>query len=414
MPGPLAQKIRAKFPGVYDDLDDAALEKAVLAKYPEYADMAEPERPAAQEPSMLDRVLADSPSAPLQVRAGQALGRFVKANPVAAAATGGAMLAAPFTGGGSILGGMAAAGLGAAGGAGAAIAGRQLVTGKPESAGGTLRTMATEGAANAAGEGIGRGVVKLGNLVIPKMLKGILRPGKGVQQEFGDVVDVMRRERIPVGQSVTAGTRASASAKEADALIAQAQAGGAAPVTPREIVREFRPVRDEVSRRAANASPDAPGQMQELVQRAKDLKAKGAVDVVENQALKRQAQRDASAAFRAQDKGAVIKDTTAKLDKAVAVGRQKAAEARVPGVKAVNTRTQELMGLERALEDAEARSGGVVGLNPANWLSGLAPGLGSRLAFGADAAATAQQAPLARLIRQALLSQLGAVSDQEP
>jgi hypothetical protein len=38
----LAAKVRAKFPGVYDDLDDAALESAVLAKHPEYADLAKP------------------------------------------------------------------------------------------------------------------------------------------------------------------------------------------------------------------------------------------------------------------------------------------------------------------------------------------------------------------------------------
>ncbi len=45
MPGPLAAKVRAKFPGAYDDLDDAALEKAVLSKHPEYADLAQPEKP---------------------------------------------------------------------------------------------------------------------------------------------------------------------------------------------------------------------------------------------------------------------------------------------------------------------------------------------------------------------------------
>ena len=38
--GQLAQRIRAKYPGAYDDMDDAALEKAVLAKHPEYADLA--------------------------------------------------------------------------------------------------------------------------------------------------------------------------------------------------------------------------------------------------------------------------------------------------------------------------------------------------------------------------------------
>jgi hypothetical protein len=43
MPSKLAAAIRAKYPGAYDGVDDAALEKAVLAKYPQYASMAEPE-----------------------------------------------------------------------------------------------------------------------------------------------------------------------------------------------------------------------------------------------------------------------------------------------------------------------------------------------------------------------------------
>src|SRR5581483_589024 len=39
---PLVEKIRAKYPGAYDDMDDAALTKAVLAKYPQYSDLAAP------------------------------------------------------------------------------------------------------------------------------------------------------------------------------------------------------------------------------------------------------------------------------------------------------------------------------------------------------------------------------------
>lgn len=38
----LVEKVRAKYPGSYDDMDDAALTKAVLAKYPQYSDLAAP------------------------------------------------------------------------------------------------------------------------------------------------------------------------------------------------------------------------------------------------------------------------------------------------------------------------------------------------------------------------------------
>lgn len=45
---PLVTKIRGAHPGAYDDMDDAALTKAVLAKYPQYSDMAAP--PMSQAP----------------------------------------------------------------------------------------------------------------------------------------------------------------------------------------------------------------------------------------------------------------------------------------------------------------------------------------------------------------------------
>lgn len=45
---PLVSKIRGMHPGIYDDMDDATLTKKVLAKYPQYSDLATgapPQRP---------------------------------------------------------------------------------------------------------------------------------------------------------------------------------------------------------------------------------------------------------------------------------------------------------------------------------------------------------------------------------
>jgi hypothetical protein len=74
---PLVDKVRAKFPGEYDDMDDATLTKAVLAKYPEYSDLAAPplsaapgappktldsgEGPVAQGMTTFERKFADMP-----------------------------------------------------------------------------------------------------------------------------------------------------------------------------------------------------------------------------------------------------------------------------------------------------------------------------------------------------------------
>lgn len=52
MPQELAKKIRAKYPGMYDDLDDATLEAKILAKYPDYKDLSsEPEE--VREPGLI-------------------------------------------------------------------------------------------------------------------------------------------------------------------------------------------------------------------------------------------------------------------------------------------------------------------------------------------------------------------------
>lgn len=48
-PQTLAQRIRAKFPGSYDDMDDYTLEQKVLAKYPQYGDLPQTPKPQAQQ-----------------------------------------------------------------------------------------------------------------------------------------------------------------------------------------------------------------------------------------------------------------------------------------------------------------------------------------------------------------------------
>lgn len=47
---PLVEKIRAAHPGAYDDMDDAELTKRVLAKYPQYSDLAGPGVPKPPNP----------------------------------------------------------------------------------------------------------------------------------------------------------------------------------------------------------------------------------------------------------------------------------------------------------------------------------------------------------------------------
>ena len=46
---PLVEKVRAAHPGAYDDMDDASLTAAIVAKYPQYSDLALPRPPIPPE-----------------------------------------------------------------------------------------------------------------------------------------------------------------------------------------------------------------------------------------------------------------------------------------------------------------------------------------------------------------------------
>jgi hypothetical protein len=54
----LAQLVKSKYPGAYDDMDDSSLEQSVLAKHPEYSDLprTQAQKPQTQESPVLKNV----------------------------------------------------------------------------------------------------------------------------------------------------------------------------------------------------------------------------------------------------------------------------------------------------------------------------------------------------------------------
>lgn len=63
---PLTEKIRAKYPGAYDDLDDASLTKMILAKHPQYEDLAAPKFDASPKaPGLTDQKAAFNGNEPI-------------------------------------------------------------------------------------------------------------------------------------------------------------------------------------------------------------------------------------------------------------------------------------------------------------------------------------------------------------
>lgn len=405
----LSKRIRAKFPGVYDDLDDATLEKAVLAKHPEYADLAQPEPQAAKPEGVFDKgILHGIGTLAAETFPGAAaVASGVKNHPVAAAGLVGGALAGPLTGGASIPAAMAATGLGAAGGAGLAIAGRQIASGKPEPALDTLKTMGEEGLANAAGEGAGR-LATAGVMKGAKVLyKGVLRPSIPLQREFGDVAATGLREGVRVSDSGAQRLTAlkDASNSQARGLIAEATAAGAPNVTTQEVANEFGPVWQKGRMQADLGRPDPrPAVIAKL--KTFDARNPSGIPVARAQQLKTEAQDLASRAYRAEDRGGALTDLSADADKAMATGLRKGIEARVPDIADVNSRTQDLIGLERGLEDASYRNHPGVGVIR-TLLGGFAPGATSGLAIGADRAAAAGGPSFTQALKAALVAALG-------
>jgi hypothetical protein len=327
---------------------------------------------------------------------------------------------------GGIPGRIAGAAAGGALGKGAEL----FLDDKDDTLGDSLKAMGAEGAKQgayeAAGGAIGKGLKAVGG----GLYRVALRPSKALQQEFPGVVQAGLREGLPVTQrgAQKAATRTMESAKQADTMIAAAEKGGAAPLKPREVLTELGPVKDTLKRRASLGLPDETGALTERVGEFA-RRNKGGIPLTKAQGLKREAQDMADTAFRQQERGAVIKSDEALTNKAVAKGFRMAIESRVPGVAPVNQRTRSLMGVSQALDDASTRnlvfdrvigagaglSGGMLAgqgdVSTGLAGAGLAAGLVSPAFLSRAGIAAARSAPIASYTPQglrlaALLAQL--------
>lgn len=215
----LAALIRAKYPGAYDDVSDADLEKSVIAKHPEYADLAaKPQAAAAPADNrtafgrMVDTALADNPALPAPLRATQALLRIAKDHPVGTGATLGGALA---TGGTSLLPQLGLAALGAAGGAGYGMLAKGAMSGDVGTSSGNAKEMAQDAAVAAAGEGIGQAAAGGVKAVAKGAYRYALAPEQRVLAKYGDVAAEGLGRRVPVNPDGIAAVQAQKTAAQA-------------------------------------------------------------------------------------------------------------------------------------------------------------------------------------------------------
>jgi hypothetical protein len=370
MPDTLAQMIRAKYPGAYDGVDDATLEKAVLAKYPQYQSLVKPQEQAEAKPegksisgflsnalTSTGRLLKDTATGAVdlakfaategglagkdaqtlqRVRTGEAVGNA----PQIAKAVGGSLKGRYIDNLGDTLYTDPA-------GVAADVSTLLGIGGAPRLAG-RLNPL------RAAAAPVGGTLKGAANLTV----RGTLRPSKAIREDFGGskgVADAVLKERV--FSEGSAQKKLSASVKEADDLLAAKEAAGVRGVPAKNVADSLTGSPSEAAgRRQKLGKLDAPKAITDRRQAILDANAIPGqpnatrhIPLTEAQALKREAQDMAYEARR----GNLSMD--AQADSAVARALKEGIEQRVPEVGPINERSQRLIGAQRAFEDAADR-----------------------------------------------------------
>jgi hypothetical protein len=186
-----------------------------------------------------------------------------------------------------------------------------------------------------------------------------VNPSRRINRAFpGAMEEGMARAVLPTeGGMARAESALEGSAANTRGLLQRAETAGAAPVDVRaQVIPALRDPAREAGLRYRLGGPD---ERIDVSNRARQLAARNPTGVPLTTAneLKQAAQAKADTAFRAQERGAIIKDIDAMSDLKVAQAYRKAIEANaervgVSEIGASNRQTQALIGLTQALEEA--------------------------------------------------------------
>jgi len=213
---------------------------------------------------------------------------------------------------------------------------------------------AVQGASEAAGGLIGKGLVKGGE----KVYRGLLKPSKGLRDSFGgdDMVRTLLDEGVTISRKGGEKVESLLGESRGKAMRMVRSAPPSSPVQPKEIMGQFAPVVKTLRDRADVGQANELGKVGARGKALTRTLSRG-VDTVRAQELKETAQSAASGAYRQLERGGAKQlGGDDLLDEATARGFRQAVEKRVPGVAAQNQRTQKLLGGHRAVEDAIERS----------------------------------------------------------
>lgn len=225
-----------------------------------------------------------------------------------------------------------------------------------------------------------------------------VNPSRRINRSFPGAMDEgFKRNVLPTeGGLARSETALESSAANTEALLQEADARGAKPV---DVKRQVIPALKEPAQKAGlKYRLGGPDERQDISQRAKEMAARNPTgsNLVTSNKIKQQAQMKADSAYRAQERGAQIKDLDALADKKVAAAYRKAIEVNaedvgVTDISTSNKQTQALIGLTQALEEAThqpTRLTNLIGAATAGGGAMAGGGPGAMAAYGAYRVAT--------------------------
>lgn len=216
---------------------------------------------------------------------------------------------------------------------------------------------ATQGALEGAGQGMGAGLAAGGRV----LLENAVRPSMTLLREFPNVMSVIEKGQFPVGRflpflrpgSQQAGSAMGEAAGAVRALLTKAeQAGTTFPAS--DVAQPVLSLVDDIAKQPL-AQADQRRLSRMLSQFLDEHPGPLTPNAVKD--LKQRAQAIAKPIFSAQQKGFPVsadQPLTARFNQAIAKGAKNTLET-IPGVAQGEKRTQDLIGAQRALKQAEGR-----------------------------------------------------------
>lgn len=264
-------------------------------------------------------------------------------------------------------------------GGGGGEAGRQLINrargrGGPETAGEALTDIGREGAVQGAAAAVGQGLVRTAGAAARPLMNSAVRAGKMLKREFGDIAGHALKYRVPVGKNVMlpflqkgstkAGEMRGASGAELERVLTEMEARGH-KLTVTDLLNYVNRRIKSMAKNPVTAEESAAlsGLRKELVERVNPRGPKGRMTKPTKLApravheVKTAAQKRATRYYRAEAGGANPEVVGPKqtFNRDLARGSRAALENLDPRYGPINRRTQELIGLERAVSNAELR-----------------------------------------------------------